>query len=98
MTDIENVHIKAPLVISIVCGILVAGLGYWVQANDSEIEKAQDTALKNADQISEIAKQQAVTQTQVSQILNAVQSAQQDAKETHDAVIRLEAQQQVRAR
>lgn len=92
-SDIEKVTVKLPLVITVVGGLALGALSWWVHANESDIEQVQELATQNAEQIGEVAKAQAVTQTQVSQILEAVKATQQEASQTHDAVIRLEAKE-----
>ena len=91
-TDIERTSVRLPVVIGVIAALITGGLSWWVSANEGAITDVKETTAENAKQIGELSKSQSVTQTQIVQILEAVKSTQQDARETHDAVIRLEAQ------
>ena len=91
-TDIERTSVRLPVVIGVVAMLVTSGLSYWVNANEAEIEDVAEVAAENAKQIAVVTQAQAVTQTQINQILEVVKETQQDARETHDAVIRIEAQ------
>ena len=95
-TDISNVSVRLPMVLAGLAVIVTVLLGIWQVSAAADNAATAQTSAENTKAISDLAKQQAITASQITAILTSVQATQADARATHDAVIRLETIQQER--
>ena len=90
-TDVENVTVKLPMVISIVTGICMVVIGYFVQAADTDRAEIEALVHKNAEQIAVLVTTQAVDQEELKEIKEDVAKSAETVDRNERALIRIEA-------
>lgn len=89
--DLKNLYISLPMAVSAVSAIVGGLLWYAVASADDEIAKAQSLSQENAKHIQVLTQQQALTNQQVQQILEATRETQRESRQTRETVIQIEA-------
>lgn len=73
----------------VLAGSIVA-YAHTMFAADKDVQEAEETVAEVAAKLSEVATQQAVTQQQLEQLVEAAKLSREEAKEYREALIRLE--------